>query len=164
VSVLVLLALIGGGLGLQLFVDRRRILADVRDHGWSELRIRWAPLARWLTSRRSQRWYRLRYLDPRGDERRCLCRVDGSGVLFEPPEPAESAMGLTGARTPAPRLARPAFVLVSALIGGALGLYLGIAACFVLYPGSNIAPAYGVILGAPLGLVAGLAFGLLRRR
>jgi hypothetical protein len=53
---------------------------------------------------------------------------------------------------------------VCALVGAWAGSFVGIAACLVIFHGSNIAPAYGVIFVTPVGFVAGLTFGLLRRR
>ena len=52
------------------------------------------------------------------------------------------------------------FLILIALVGAAIGVGL----CFVIYPGSNIAPAYGVLYGGPAGLLAGLGFVLWPRR
>jgi hypothetical protein len=157
---LVLIALIGGAFALCFWHDARGIATLAAEHGWRELRVAWAPLARFLAGRRNERHYWLRYLDERGRPVRRLCKVVGflhgaAGVFLEPVASAPPAR----ARPPG----RATRIVLWAVAGAFLGGNLGIAACFAIVPGSNIAPAYGLILGAPLGLVVGASLAALRR-
>ena len=159
-SVLVLIVLVGGAFALNHWLDLRAIVQVATERGWGEVRISWAPFARFLASRRGERHYWLSYLDEGGRAVRRLCKVVGvlqgtAGVFLEP-----VAAGSAPRARPMGRAAR---TVLWAGAGAFLGLGLGIAACFVIFPGSNIAPAYGVILGTPLGLLAGGLLGALRR-
>ena len=58
---------------------------------------------------------------------------------------------------------RSHWIMLGSAAGLVLGLAIGIFGSMLLFRGSNIAPAYGVILGAPLGLLAGAAFGACKR-
>jgi hypothetical protein len=164
-STFVLLVLIGSAFLIQYHVDARRILGIASENGWSALRVRWAPFARgWAMRSRAVRSYWLSYRDGSGRPERRLCLVGGGyGVRLEDAcdQPGEPRLGSTGrgARAPASRLQT---ILVWTCVGGFLGLALGIGGSLLLFPSSNIAPAYGILLLAPLGLGAGLLFGTLR--
>jgi hypothetical protein len=160
-SVVVLVVLIAGAFALSYGVDTRNILRLAAERRWSEPRVTWTPGS--LLRSRAERSYWLRYRDEDGRAERRLCRVtsylDGPyGVTVEPAAPArvEREPGSPAAR-------RVRLIVVSTAAGLFLGVALGILGAFALYPGSNIAPAYGVIFGLPAGLVAGVLFGVLRR-
>jgi hypothetical protein len=152
----VLLALLTVAIVLQYKLDARRIVQAAAERGWAPHSVVWAPLARFGSLRRSVRSYWLSFHDDGGRPARCLCLVGGPyGVHLE--EPGE----------PLHRNAAPSRLRTLALCAGGgvfAGVALGIGACALLYPGSNIAPAYGVILGAPLGLGGGVLLGILRGR
>jgi len=163
-SVLVLLLLLGVAGTIQYRLDSGCIRALARERGWAVLGIAWVPT---LLRSRWERSYRLSYRAEDGRLERRVCRLvnpfDGAGGVAL--EPAVGADELRGARALSPeRLGRPVFVLLCAVAGLFAGCGFGIAACFALYPGSNIAPAYGVILGAPLGALGGAVLGLLLGR
>lgn len=159
-SVLVLLVLVGGAFALCFWNDARGIAELAAERGWRELRIAWAPFAGFWTGNRHERKYWLRYRDEDGRDARRLCKVVGlfqgsAGVCLEPVETPGSTLRL-------PRLNRAGRTLVGAGAGAFAGCALGIALCLVIFPGSNIAPAYGVILGTPLGLLVGALLGARR--
>jgi len=164
VSTLVLLLLMAAAVALQLFLDARNVGVVARQNGWSEWKLRWVPsLRRWLTGSRWTRSYWLHYRDEHGRGERRLCHVttnwsDGpAGVVLEP---------TVGAGVSRSRARRGSLftITATAALGASVGLALGIVGAFLLYPGSNIAPAYGVILAGPVGMVAGLLVGILRAR
>lgn len=164
-STLILLLLIGAGFCAQYLLDLRLIRAWASERGWSTPAVRWAPFA--PKSFRDSRWtrsYAVRLRDASGAWREGHCHVcnlifgSASDVLFDETAPRGSAR-----RGPAPLLGRPAWLLAGGAIGSFLGAGVGILGSFVLYPTSNIAPAYGLLMLGPLGLIAGLAFGATKR-
>jgi len=165
-SVLLLLVLVLGALVWQVLSDRADLSQLAAGRGWRLERITFAPFAPgWLGRSKVQRAYRLEYRDASGQLETRTCVIGGAqGFRLDPPRSSASvpfagiARGATRKRLPlVARLALGAF-------GGAwAGMALGIGLCFVIYPGSNVAPAYGVILGAPAGLVAGIVFVLWSR-
>ena len=161
VDVLVLIALLAAAVAVQVRVDVARIEAAARSRTWIPTRILWVPWARFFTSTRGPRHYAVRYRDPSGRDERRLCRVsgllDGACVFLEP---APLTTGPRPVRGPLPRAAS---IALGVGAGAFVGTALGILAAFALVPGSNIAPAYGVLLGGPLGALVGGVLGALRR-
>jgi hypothetical protein len=167
-STLVLLALIGLAFALQYWADVRSIARAAEQRGWTVVRIRWTPWGggAWLRSR-WERSYRLQHVDGDGRTQRRLCRApmnwfDGAaGVSFEEStEEHDSATVQVANRSPQ----RVRVIALSVSAGAFLGMALGIGGSLLLYPSSNIAPAYGLILMTPVGVVVGLTVGLLRMR
>lgn len=158
-GVLILLALILGALTWQVLADRADLSQLAAARGWRLERIRFAPFAPgWALRSRAQRSYRLHYRDASGRLETRTCVVGGAqGFRLDPPRSAASAFQHGGTRKRLPLLAR---LVLGAGVGCWGGAALGTALCFVIYPGSNVAPAYGVIYGAPVGLLAGLVFVL----
>jgi hypothetical protein len=164
-SALILLALIAGAFALQHLADRSSIAALAAARGWRVLRICWTP---WtgasLGSSRALRHYRIDYQDESGRPQQRSCRLacfyaGAAGVELDP-LPARSLSGAAPAR-PLPGLLRAGMgAAVGAFAGGALGI-LG---AFLLRPGSNIAPAYGLLLLTPIGALVGMAVGIFGRR
>ena len=159
-STLILVALLASAFALQLGLDVRSIARLAHGRRWSSARVTWTPWPRGAALHsRWERSYWLRYHDEQGRAQRRLCWVGPAGIELEPIVPDARERG--AAR---PHLRRARFLIATICIGTFLGAALGIAGAFALYPGSNIAPAYGVIWGTPLGLVAGVLFGALCRR
>jgi hypothetical protein len=169
-SVLVLIALLATAFTIQYKLDVRGIVAEAAHRGWSVTGVSWAPLGgNWFGRSRNVRSYDLRYRDESGRFERCLCLVDGQtftgsfDVAFE--QVGRSKIATSSAwiaeKTASNRLVG---ILVWAFLGAWAGAALGIGVSFLIYPTSNVAPAYGVIFGTPLGLIAGVLFGALRRR
>lgn len=161
-STLVLIALLAAAFTIQHRLDVRNIGRVAEERHWSTTRITWTPWTRGSALRsRWERSYWLRYRDEHGNHARRRCWVtnpfDGpAGVFLEPPSSVERARG-------AP-LGRLQLVAVATLAGGFIGAALGIGGSLLLFPSSNIAPAYGLFLMVPLGLGAGALFGVLRGR
>jgi hypothetical protein len=159
--VLILLALVLGALAFQVMTDRANLSQLASGRGWRLERITFAPFAPgWLTRSKSQRAYRLHYRDELGRPETRTCVVGGAaGFRLDPPS-GVSSVSYSGTARSTPRKRLPLFarLLLGPFLGAWIGAALGIALCFVIYPGSNVAPAYGVIYGAPVGLLAGLAF------
>lgn len=161
--VLILLAVILGVLAWQVMADRADLSQLAAARGWRLERITFAPFAPgWFLRSRSQRAYRLHYRDESGRLETRTCVVGGAqGFRLDPPRSEASASFAGSVRSkPRKRLPLPVRLVLGALLGCWAGAALGIGLCFVIYPGSNVAPAYGVIYGAPVGLLAGLAFVL----
>lgn len=157
---LVLLAAVAGLIVWQVLSDRASLSQLAAGKGWRLERISFAPFAPgWLTRSKYQRAYRLHYRDANGRQETRTCVVGGAaGFRLDPPS---GSVGVSlGRELPRQRWPLPARLLLGAFAGVWAGAAVGIAICWVIYPGSNIAPAYGVIWGAPLGLLAGLAFVL----
>jgi hypothetical protein len=156
-SVLLLLVLVLGALAWQVLSDRADLSQLAAGRGWRLERITFAPFAPgWLGRSKVERAYRLEYRDASGQLETRTCVIGGAqGFRLDPPRSSASTRAVPRKRLPlVARLALGAF-------GGAwAGMALGIGLCFVIYPGSNVAPAYGVILGAPAGLIAGIVFVL----
>lgn len=166
-STFVLFVLIGSAFLIQYHVDARRILGMASDNGWSALRLRWAPFASgWAMRSRAVRSYWLSYRDSDGRAERRLCLVGGGyGVQLEEAadpsgEPRHDSARLE-TRSPLRRLKT---IIVCSFVGAWLGAGVGIGASMLLLPSSNVAPAYGIIFVTPIGLGAGLIFGILRNR
>lgn len=157
-GVLVLLVLVLGAFVWQFLADRADLFQLATARGWRLERVTFAPFASgWLWRSKFQRAYRLHYRDESGRQESRTCVIGGAqGFRLDPPAGRASSLH----RGPLPLFARLAIG-----VGGGLmaGMALGIAICFVIFPGSNIAPAYGVILGAPAGCLAGLAIALWTR-
>jgi hypothetical protein len=166
-SAFLLIALLAVALFLQIRSDIGRIGGLVRERRWSDAEVRWAPLVGLLTGTRRERCYWLRYQDEDGRASRRLCRLSGlfgaAGVVLEPATVERGARGAV-AVAPAPPLGRASAAVLFGLCGLFAGTALGIAASFVLFPSSNVAPAYGVLCGGPLGLLAGVVVALQRAR
>jgi hypothetical protein len=161
-STFVLVLLIAAAVGFQRQLDLRHIRQQVARQRWSEPRVRWTPLS--LLAGRMERNYWLDYRDERGQPARRLCRVTG---LLNGPEGVLLEANVLGAAAPshaARRRSRLELVLIGAGAGAFLGSALGIGLSLLIFRGSNIAPAYGLILGAPLGLLIGASCGALRAR
>ena len=157
--VLILLALVLGAAVWQVLCDRADLSQLASARGWRLERIRFAPFAPgWLTRSKVQRAYRLHYRDELGRLETRTCVVGGAaGFRLDPPSGSARASYGGPPRTRMPLVAR---LLLGAFLGAWIGAAIGIGLCLVIYPGSNVAPAYGVIHGAPAGLLAGLAFVL----
>lgn len=164
-STLVLIALIAVAFTIQVRVDAWNIARAASRRGWSVTRVTWTPWARGAALRsRAVRSYWLGYRDERGRLARCRCWVanpfDGPfGVTLEPAGVDDAEHGV-----PAARMGRARFIVLATSAGAFLGAALGIGGSLLLYPSSNIAPAYGLIVMAPVGLCAGALFGVLRAR
>lgn len=164
-STLILVLMIAAGWRVQLLLDRRVIRAWASERGWSPPTVTWAPFApKTIRDSRWTRSYAVRLRDETGAWREGYCRVcnmmfgSASDVLFESaPQRGSKARG------PAPRMGRPAWLLAGGAIGSFIGVAVGIAGSLVLLPTSNIAPAYGLLLTGPLGFLAGILFGALKR-
>jgi hypothetical protein len=156
---LILIAMLAGAFAWQYLADRADLFQLATARGWRLERITFAPFAPgWLLRSRHLRAYRLHYRDESGRLETRTCVVGGrQGFRLDPP--AGSAVRVR--RAPLPLLARLAIGAGGGLVAG---MALGIGICFVIFPGSNIAPAYGVIYGAPAGLLAGVLAALLPRR
>jgi hypothetical protein len=51
-------------------------------------------------------------------------------------------------------------VVVSGLIGGVFGYFVGVSiGCDWLYPSSNLCGIYGMLITGPIGLIAGAVIG-----
>jgi hypothetical protein len=166
-SVLVLIALLALAFWLQYVLDARNIVRLATERRWSAPRVTWTPGS--LLRSRWERSYWLRYVDEHGRPERRLCRVtswfDGPhGVHVEPTVSERAGRAEHVAiRIESPALRRLLSIAIWAGAGTLIGLAVGIGGCLLLFPGSNIAPAYGVIYVAPVGLAAGALFGALRR-
>jgi hypothetical protein len=175
-STWILILLIGGSAWFQWFADSRTIASMAEQCRWSVSSLRWAPFARWFTGGRGDRWYRLCFVDEQGRRGMRLCRVRGwmgigTTVDFDPETLEMPSFGSAPARPGLPMKktsmsagARAAFTVVCAFVGAWIGAAVGIGGSLLLFHGSNIAPAYGILFVAPLGCVAGILFGLLRGR
>jgi hypothetical protein len=165
-QLLVLFALIGAGFAIQCWLDVREIRREADGNGWRELAIAWTPFAPGsLLRHRNARSYWLRYRDRDGRWERRLCSVEGVFFLGSAEVAFDAGASESASYGGAPTMPGRIGTLTRwTCVGGFLGIALGIAASFVLYPTSNIAPAYGVILGGPLGLAAGALVGFLRSR
>ncbi len=158
-STLVLIALLAAAWTLQARLDTRRILALARERRWSAPSVRWSkPWKAWLRSRWI-RSYRLRYRDESGRALLRTCWVGPGGIELDPPHPQEPAP-----RQPLPPLGLAARLLLGLGLGAFVGGALGIAGSLALVPSSNILPAYGLLLGTPLGAVVGTLAVALRSR
>lgn len=171
----VLAVLVGAGFWLQHWSDTRRITGVAQELRWSIARIRWAPLARFVSGSRWERCYWLQYRDEKGRVARCLCRIRGflglgetlsfDRVSFEAVAAVEAG-GAVVRPAARPRTVgeRLLLALACAFAGAWVGAAVGIGGAFLTHPGSNVAPAYGVIYGVPIGTIAGALFGFLRFR
>jgi hypothetical protein len=169
---LFLVAALAAGFVVQRVFDTRVIAGVAIERHWSVLRITWAPLARFLSGNKWERCYWLRYRDEDGNDSRRMARITGllglgASVVLDPASVERVERRTRGPRAiAAPRSAfsRTGLTLLCAFGGAWVGAAIGILGSFALYPGSNIAPAYGVILVTPAGILAGGCFGFLRSR
>lgn len=163
-SILVLLALLAGALALQYRLDLGAVRQLASERRWSAPRLGWTPRTLW--NRRWRRTYWLHYRDESGRPTRRKCHLDGisggNGAVELESIPTQYR---TAARprehTP---IARAGRLALAAFIGLHLGLAAGVGGSFLLFPGSNVAPAYGVLWMGPLGLAAGVLYGTVRGR
>jgi hypothetical protein len=157
-GVVLLLVLVLGAFAWQVHVDRSQLAQLASAKGWRLERITFAPFAPgWLMRSKVQRAYRLHYRDGQGRIETRTCVIGGAaGFRLDPPRTGAQR----GRGSPLPL---PARLALGAGLGLLAGPALGIAVCFAIYPGSNVAPAYGVIFGAPLGLLAGVLVALWSR-
>lgn len=160
---LVLIALLAGAFTLQYRLDVLNIGRAAGERRWNVLTVRWTPWSGFLSGRRLERAYAVGIRDENGQPARCRCRVttfhDPIGVFFESVtiDARERGTPISGGR-------RLASIAVSGCVGGFLGLALGVGGSLLLFPTSNIAPAYGILLTGPLGLGIGALYGALRGR
>ncbi len=174
-STVILFAMIGAAAWFQWFADSRTIASMAEQCRWSISSLSWAPFVRWFSGRRGDRWYRLCFVDEQGRRGMRLCRVRGLfGIrttvdfdqkTLEMPSYDNAPMhaNLPTKKPPLSGLGRAGFAILCAFGGAWVGAMVGIAGSLLIFHGSNIAPAYGVIFVAPVGFVAGLLFGFLRR-
>jgi hypothetical protein len=175
-STFLLITVLIGSAWIQHAIDARTIASMAEELHWSVSSLRWAPLARFFTSRKGDRWYRLAFVDEKGRRGTRLCRVRGwlgfgTSIEFGPGtldlpsyDDAHGSSSTPAQRVPSSGMSRIAFVILCAFGGAWAASALGIGICMLIFPGSNIAPAYGILFGAPIGGVAGVLFGVFRRR
>jgi hypothetical protein len=169
---LLLVLAIAAGFVVQHAFDTRVIAGVATERHWSVMQITWAPLARFLSGNKWERCYWLRYRDEDGNDSRRMARITGlfglgASVMFDPAAVERVERRTSGPRAiAAPKSASSKIVLtlLFAFVGAWVGAAVGIAGSFALYPGSNIAPAYGVLFMSPIGILAGGLFGFLRQR
>lgn len=169
------MVLIGAAAWFQWFSDSRTIAGMAEQCRWSISSLRWAPFAHFFSRRRGDRWYRLGFVDDKGRRGMRLCRVRGwlgigttvdfDQATLEMPtyDPAALRPSCPSKPAPASTRSRLASTILCAISGAWVGAAVGIGGSLLIFHGSNIAPAYGVLFVAPVGFVAGFLFGLFRR-
>lgn len=134
--------------------------------------VRWhRGLARWWSGSRWERCCWIRYCDEGARTVLRRCRLSGSfgvgaDVALDPvisERGRASGVDTSGSGSRTWGLGRVPFTIVCIALGGVVGVAARIGGSMLLFPSSNIAPAYGILLGGPIGRMAGLIFGALRR-